>query len=463
MSEQNAELAFLRGMPREKLSELVKNKDERIMKIVADPQLKKELYSGHLTRPPDEPVAAAPDTAVAVADPVSAPPVEGPKDPYEEEAKRRGFKDVADMIKNYDDKVAYVKILENQRDELNARAGAEGGPLGQKVKDLSGEIATLKNQLLEARRPPAQMPDTAIREVLELYKPDFTDEIKPDEYSDPAMAKIVKKQQDEIKRLVNDLSGKIGKLSPASFDKKMQELAKKNDELQERVNFLVQKDEMRESRVQDDEARDSFSAIYGETDAFLKQVGINTTMSFSDIDRAVANAGPAGSEARIAFLRSLPESDRMAWETAIPLLNKYGRAMDVPINGGRAIIRKYEKYGNIESLKDLYDLELLRSGKLDAAQKEQIIAAHRQGAQSVVDSTKIPPGVKGLPDAAIKGEQLPAEATFDEKQKRLKELTNMGTNLMKDKKLFDEFKSLKAEVYREVKVQMAQGTFKRKK
>ena len=461
MTEQNAELAFLRGMPNDKLSELVKSKDERIMKIIADPQLNKELRSGNLTRPLEDPAAVA-DPAV-VADPVAVAEPEKAANPYEEEAKRRGFKDVADMIKNYDDKAAYVKILETQRDELNGRAGAEGGPLGQRVKDMSEEIALLKNQILEAKKAPAPIPDSAIREVLDIYKPDFTDEIKPEEYSDPAMAKIVKKQQDEIKRLVNDLSGKLGKLSPASFDKKMQELIRKNEALQERINILDQKDELRESRVLDENAQNSFNSIYGETDAFLKTIGINTTMSFSDIDRAIANAGPAGSEARTVFLRSLPEADRVAWETAIPLLNRYGRGVDVPVNGGRSKIRKFEKYGNIESLKDLYDLELLRSGKLDATQKEQVLAAHRQGAQSVADSTKLPSGVRGLPDSANKGEVLPVEASFDTKQKRLKELNAMGVNLMKDKKLFDEFKSLKAEVYREVKVQMAQNTFKRKK
>jgi hypothetical protein len=482
MSEQNADLAFLRGMPSKELGELIANKDERIMRVLADPELKKELRAGNLTRPPDDPAPAPPADPTAVADPPAdpakatpAPPADPapadpnapPANPYDEEAKKRGFKDTADMMKKYDEKAAYIGILESQRDtlkdDLNARAGAEGGPLGQKVKEMDETIALLKAQLLEAKRSPAAPQDPPIKEVLELYRPNLADEIKPDDYSDPAMARIVKKHQDEIKRMVDDLSGKLGRLSPASVQKQMQAVMAKNDELQTQINVLIQKDELRENRVHDQEAQDSFNTIYGETDAFLKGLGIKTTMSFGELDRAIARSGPAGSEARTVFLRSLPDGDRQAWETAIPLLNRYGHGVDVPTNGGRGKIRKFVKYGNIESLKDLYDLELLRSGKLDAEQKEKLLAAHRQGAQSVADSTRLPPGVKGLPDAAITGEKLPAEATFDAKQKRLKELTAMGTNLMKDKKLFDEFKTLKAEMYREVKSQMAQGTFKRKK
>jgi hypothetical protein len=238
---------------------------------------------------------------------------------------------------------------------------------------------------------------------------------------------------------------------------------KENEDLRARMNLLQQKEEMREARYHDEESQGSFNSIYGEADAFVRKIGINPTRPFGELDKAIANSGPAGSETRNAFLRSLPETDRQAWELAIPLLNKYGKVVEIPTNGGNAKTVRFDKYGNIDSLEDLYKLELLKSGKLNEKQNEAILAAHRQGAQSVIDSTKQPPGVKGLSDTALTGEKLPVETSLDEKKARLKTLMGMGRDLMKDRKLYDEYKNLSAEVHRNVKSLMAQGKFNRKK
>jgi len=469
MSEPSAvDTTFLKGISKEKLSEMVKSKDERIMRIMADPMLKRDLYSGKLTAA-DQVANATPtaETATAVAEPLPAAPQEPPKEDVlvklNEEVRKRGFADYQTMIKNFDDKSEYIKVLEKSRDELNARAGAEGGPLGQKIKTQSEELETLKRKLAELEERKTK-PEMTNREIIELYEPDFGDAINPEDCADPAMAKTVKKQQQEMARFVKDLKSKVNKMNPSAFNTQLERVMKKNEELQNRMNLLLQKDEMREVRYHDQESRDSFNSVYGEADAFLKKIGVQTSRPYMEIDQAISRAAAVGPEARTAFLNSLPENDRRAFKIAAPLLNRYGEVKNVPINGGTGTVVRFEKYKNVDSIEDLYNLELLKSGELKKRMNEELLAAHRTGAQSVIQSTTTPPGVKGLPGTAEKGEVLPVETSLEQKTARLKELMAMGSvNLIKDRKAHDEYKALKAEVHGIVRQQMAQGTFKRKR
>ncbi len=458
MSEQTVDTAFLRGMKKEELSALITNGDPRIKQVLSDPKLKKELYEGKLTKPLENaPTLESQVTAAPVALAVAPVPV---KDPLLE---KLGYDSQEALIKNIEDQKTYIKNLERQRDELNARAGAEGGPLGKKVKELEELIPRLQSELAEARkRPEPVQTDMSAREILELYEPSFT-EIDPANFSDPEAVKVMQKQQVEFKKFVSSLKGTIGKLSPANAQRQLMEVNRKYEDLQGKYDILAQKDEMREVKLHTEESQQSFSSIYDEADAFVKSIGIKPTRHFGEIDRAIAASGDPGSEARIAFLKILPEQDRLAWENAMPLINQYGRVVEIPVNGGRAKTVRFEKYGNIGSLGDLYYLELLKSGKLNEQKKREILEAHRAGAQSVLQSTAIPPNVKGLPDTASQGEHLPAESTFDEKKKRLQQLMGMGVELLKDRKLNEEYKSLKKDVYGAAKQQMAQGVFKRKR
>jgi hypothetical protein len=435
---------------------MIADNDPRIKTVLADPSLKKALYEGKLTKPLDTPAPTAPAVAAAVEDPIW---------------KRAGYDSqdaLLEEIKNARATKEYNKTLEARVNELNARAGAEGGPLGQKLKTVSEELSTVRAQLEEVKRtPPPVQTDLNVREVLELYKPDFTDEIKPENFADPEAAKIVKKQQHEFKKFVDDLSSKINRLSPANSQKQIAEVLQRNEELQAQINLLAKKDEMREVKFHTEESERTFGSIYDEADAFVKRLGYRTTRPFKEIDSAIANSGPDGSESRTLFLKTLPETDRKAWETAIPIINGYGRGVEVPVNGGRATVVRFEKFDNVKqrgyTLDDLYNLELLKSGQLEEKRRTEILEALRTGAQSVIASAVIPPGVKGIPDTAIQGERLPIETSLDEKTKRLKELIALGPKLMQDKKAFDEYKALSADVKGTVRQQMAQGVFKRKR
>jgi len=455
MSEQTVDTAFLKGKTNEELKALIAGNDPRLKQVLADPELKKAFYKGELTKadPAPQAVPAAPATPATVEEPIH---------------KKLGFDTQEALLKDIEDQKAYRKNLETRLNEMHARAGAEGGPLGQKVKTHEEEIARLKSELAEAkRRPDPVQPDLSPREILDLYEPDLADNFDPANFADPEAAKIVKKQQAEMKKFVSSLKGQIGKLSPANVQKQLAEVIKRNEELQGRMDLLIQKDEQREATMHTEQSQNSFNAIYDEADAFIRSIGIKPSRHFSEIDRAIAASGEAGSESRRLFLAALPETDRKAWDIAMPIIQSYGEVVYDPINGGRANVARFEKYRNVKlnnwSLNDLYNQELLRSGQLDAKKRQEILDALRLGAQSVIQSTVIPPGVKGLPDAAAAGETLPVETTLEEKQKRIKELVSNQPRLLKDPALMAEYKKLSAEVKAMVKTQLAQGNFKRKK
>jgi len=454
MNGQNDKYAFLRGIKNEELSRLIKDKDPRILEILADPKLKRQLYDGTLTREAEKPVEQpkpegakeTPEKPVEVqtqADPQK--PAEG-EDPY----KKRGFKSPEGLLKTFDNQSEYIKRLEKQRDEINARQGAEGGPLGLKVKELNEKIEMLSRQnedlLRKTSQPQQHMPSN--RDIVsDALLPNFPD-LDPALFTDGELARKINAQNAEYKRAISVLMKRANTMDTTAFQRKFDEQDSKYRKLEEMYKTLQDREEIRERQAQTERSENSLNSVYQEADRFVRNtLKVSPTRTFADIDKDIAYHRATDSDGGQAYEASLPEIDREAWQQTIALIGKYGSLVK-----GQGFV----KYPNVDSLDELYILELHKSGRLEKDLQRRILDAQRNGARSVIDAqNKIGASAQGIDPDKLKGEELPLDKSIEDKQKRLKELNAMGAEILKNKALYDEQKSLTREIRDMWKMQLA--------
>jgi hypothetical protein len=454
------DVSFLRGIKKDELSKLIADQDPRIAEIKNDPELKKkflqsvvDLEKGELTKPwaeGEKPAEAAPPEKPPVEEPPKEPPKEAPPgppketppaegDPLLKEAEKRGFKSIEALLKSYDHKEGYIKNLEPLRDQENARRGAEGGPLGQKVKELEATILELKTKQAEKPAPaPASAPPP-----MEIPDVSF-DRVNPEDYSDPELAKLYNKQQDQFSRALKSVNKRVatGPIAQPEQDKLLKKLEEKFDKVNATLLQMDEKIKQGEADTQQTKVQESFNKVYAEGEKFIAEtLKLKPTRSFKEIDQAIAKARQTGMGDQ--YLNTLPDIDKEAYQRTIKYVNSYGFVDSAGM---------FVKYPSVDSLDDLYKLDLLKSGKLDELKEKELTEAGKEGARKVIEANeKAEAGAKGIPNNKLKGEVPDEEPDFAKKKQRLTELMSMGGALWKNPKLLEEYNTLRGEVMKALK------------